>query len=75
MRQKVVAPVDGEVVDLRVTAAGAMIAPREPLIDIVPNNPELIIEARVRPEDILYVETGAKPTSGSPPSSPAARQW
>ena len=58
MRQKVVAPVAGEVVDLRVTAPGAVIAAREPLLDIVPHNPELIIEARVRPEDILYVKTG-----------------
>jgi len=58
LRQKVVAPVSGEVVDLRVTTPGAVIAPREPLLDIVPHNPELIIEARVRPEDILYVRTG-----------------
>jgi epimerase transport system membrane fusion protein len=58
LRQRVVAPVSGEVVDLKVTAAGAIIAPREPLMDIVPVNPELIIEARVRPEDILYVRAG-----------------
>ena len=60
LRQKVVAPVDGEVVDLKVTAAGAIIAPREALMDIVPINPELIVEARVRPEDILYVRAGGE---------------
>ena len=60
LRQKVVAPVEGEVVDLKVTAAGAIIAPREPLMDIVPINPELIVEARVRPEDILYVRAGGE---------------
>lgn len=58
LRQKVVAPVAGEVVDLKVTSAGAVIAPREPLLDIVPVNPELVVEARVRPEDILYVRAG-----------------
>ena len=60
VRQRVVAPVSGEVVDLRVTSAGTVIAPREPLLDIVPHNPELIIEARVRPEDILYVRAGGE---------------
>jgi epimerase transport system membrane fusion protein len=57
-RQKVIAPVSGEVVDLRVTTVGAVVGPREPLLDIVPVNPELIIEARVRPEDITYVKVG-----------------
>ncbi|HEX4985782.1 MAG TPA: HlyD family type I secretion periplasmic adaptor subunit [Burkholderiales bacterium] len=57
-RQKVVAPVAGEVVDLRVTTIGAVVGPREPLLDIVPANPELIVEARVRPEDITYVKVG-----------------
>jgi epimerase transport system membrane fusion protein len=57
-RQKVIAPVSGEVVDLRITTVGAVVGPREPLLDIVPANPELIIEARVRPEDITYVKIG-----------------
>jgi HlyD family type I secretion membrane fusion protein len=57
-RQNVIAPVSGEVVDLRVTSAGAVVGPREPLLDIVPANPELIVEARVRPEDITYVKIG-----------------
>lgn len=57
-RQKVTAPVAGEVVDLRITTVGAVIGPREPLLDIVPENPELVIEARVRPEDITYVKVG-----------------
>lgn len=57
-RQKVIAPVSGEVVDLRVTTVGAVVGPREPLLDIVPVNPELIVEARVRPEDITYVKIG-----------------
>jgi epimerase transport system membrane fusion protein len=57
-RQKVIAPVSGEIVDLRVTTIGAVVGPREPLLDIVPANPELIVEARVRPEDITYVKIG-----------------
>ena len=57
-RQNVIAPVSGEVVDLRVNTVGAAVGPREPLLDIVPVNPELIVEARVRPEDITYVTVG-----------------
>ena len=49
------APISGEVVDLRITSVGAVIAPREPILDIVPENPVLLVEARVRPEDISYV--------------------
>jgi HlyD family type I secretion membrane fusion protein len=47
-------------VDLRVTSVGAVIAPRDPLLDIVPENPVLLVEARVRPEDISFVHPDAK---------------
>ncbi len=57
-RQKVIAPVSGDVVDLRVNTVGAVVGPREPLLDIVPADPELIVESRVRPEDITYVKVG-----------------
>lgn len=58
-RQRIVAPIDGEVVDLRFTSAGAVVGPRDPILDIVPENPDLIIEGRVRPEDISFVRQGA----------------
>ena len=55
-RQRITAPASGEVVDLRVNSVGAVIAPREPILDIVPENPDLLVEARVRPEDVSYVK-------------------
>jgi len=58
-RQRITAPIAGEVVDLKVNTVGAVIAPRDPILDIVPDNPMLIVEARVRPEDISYVRAGA----------------
>ena len=58
-RQRITAPSSGEVVDLRVTSVGAIIAPREPILDIVPEDPDLLVEARVRPEDVNYVRTGS----------------
>lgn len=59
-RQRITAPIAGEVVDLRVTSVGGVIGPREPILDIVPENPDLIVEARVRTEDISYVQAGAE---------------
>jgi HlyD family type I secretion membrane fusion protein len=58
-RQRITAPIAGEVVGLRVSTVGAVIGPREPILDIVPENADLIIEARVRPEDISFVRSQA----------------
>jgi HlyD family type I secretion membrane fusion protein len=58
-RQLVRAPVDGEVMSLRVTAAGEAIGPRQPILDVVPTREKLVIEARIRPEDIDYVRKDA----------------
>ncbi|HJS36537.1 MAG TPA: HlyD family type I secretion periplasmic adaptor subunit [Burkholderiales bacterium] len=58
-RQRVVAPIGGEVVALKFTSVGTVIGPRDPILDIVPENIELVIEGRVRPEDINYVSVGA----------------
>ena len=46
-------------VDLKVTTVGAVIGPRDPILEILPENPDLIIEARIRTEDINYVRNGA----------------
>lgn len=51
-RQHIVAPVAGEVVDLRVHTVGAAIGAREPVLEIVPANSALVIEARIAPGDI-----------------------
>jgi HlyD family type I secretion membrane fusion protein len=57
-RQTVRAPVDGEVMSLHVTGAGAVIAPREALLDIVPQREKLVVEARIEPQDIDNVHVG-----------------
>lgn len=59
VRQNVTAPISGEVVDLKITTVGAVIGPRDPILEILPENPDLIIEARIRTEDINYVRNGA----------------
>jgi HlyD family type I secretion membrane fusion protein len=57
-RQVIVAPSDGEVMDLKFTSAGSVIAPRETIADIVPALPKLVVEAQLRPEDIEQVRQG-----------------
>lgn len=57
-RQVVAAPVDGEVMNLRYASPGTVVTPREPIADIVPSNPRLVVEAQIRPEDISRVRQG-----------------
>jgi membrane fusion protein, type I secretion system len=59
-RQRVAAPITGEVVGLRVFSPGGVVGPREVLMEIVPEDKTLIVEARIRPEDINYVRAGSK---------------
>jgi HlyD family type I secretion membrane fusion protein len=54
-RQYVRSPVDGEVMAMRVSAVGEVIGPREAILDVVPAREKLVVEARIRPEDIDYV--------------------
>ena len=54
-RQIVRSPVDGEVMALRIAGAGAVVAPREPLLDVVPAEERLVVEAHIRPQDINSV--------------------
>ena len=58
-RQVVTSPIAGEVVGLRVFSSGAVVGPREVLLEVVPDEKTLIIEARIRPEDINHVRPGA----------------
>ncbi len=57
-RQVVTAPADGEVIDLKFTSPGSVIRPGEPIADIVPSGAALMVEARVRTEDINNVRLG-----------------
>jgi HlyD family type I secretion membrane fusion protein len=54
-RQYVRAPVDGRVMALEVSSVGEVIAPRDRILDIVPSQEKLVVEARIRPQDINHV--------------------
>ena len=51
-RTRVLAPVSGTVVSLRVFTRGGVVGPGEALMDIVPAGDRLVVEARVEPMDI-----------------------
>jgi HlyD family type I secretion membrane fusion protein len=57
-RQVIVAPVAGEVMNLRYTSVGSVVAPRETIADLVPENPRLVVEAQIRPEEVSRVRQG-----------------
>ncbi|HET8728837.1 MAG TPA: HlyD family type I secretion periplasmic adaptor subunit [Alphaproteobacteria bacterium] len=58
-RVEVRAPQDGLVTGLKFFAAGAVVQPGEPILDIVPLNDNLVIEAMVNPRDIDTIFVGA----------------
>ncbi len=58
-RQAIRSPVDGVVMGLRITAAGEVLAAGAPILDVVPSNEMLVVEARIRTQDINHVYTDA----------------
>jgi HlyD family type I secretion membrane fusion protein len=57
-RTNILAPLAGTIVGLQVHTRGGVIAPGEPLMDLVPSGAPMIIEARVDPNDIDVVHAG-----------------
>lgn len=52
------APISGAVVGLSVFTIGGVIAPGERLLDIVPEDSKLVVDARIQPRDIDQVHAG-----------------
>jgi epimerase transport system membrane fusion protein len=57
-RQVITAPASGEIIDLKYSAPGAVIPPRDTIADIVPDHTQLVTEARIRTEDISRIQRG-----------------
>lgn len=57
-RTQISAPVSGRVVQLRFRTPGGVIQPGEPILDVVPSDEDLVIDARVSPTDIDVVREG-----------------
>ena len=59
-KKLVVAPEAGIVTDIKSFTPGSSIGAGQPILDIVPQTDKLVIELKVRPDDIEHVHTGQK---------------
>ena len=59
-RSVIRSPVAGTVNRVFTTTVGGVIRPSDPIVEIVPNNSELLFEAKINPADIGYVRPGQK---------------
>ena len=57
-RTELRAPMRGVVKNIRMTTLGGTLKPTEELMQIVPIEKELLVEARIRPADIAFIHTG-----------------
>ena len=56
------APMAGVVKNVRITTLGASLKPSEEIMEIVPADDDLIVEARIRPQDVGYLRPGLPAT-------------
>ena len=61
-RTMVRSPVAGIVNELYMNTIGGVVQPGEPIVDIVPNNETLLVEAKIRPSDIAFLSPGQEAT-------------
>ncbi len=59
-RNDIKSPVHGTVKDIRITTIGGVAKPGEPIMEIVPLEDKLLIEARIKPSDIAFIHPGEK---------------
>lgn len=59
-RTLVRAPVNGVVNRVLVTTTGGIVKPGEPIVEIVPSDDLLVVEAKINPKDIGFVKLGQK---------------
>ena len=61
-RTEVRSPVRGTVKELKVTTVGGVIRPGQDIVEIVPLEDRLLIEAQIRPADIAFIRPGQPAT-------------
>lgn len=55
-------PVDGVVQRLSITTLGGVVQPGQEVVDIVPSGDQLLVEARIAPQDIAFLRPGQPAT-------------
>ncbi len=59
-RTTVVSPVHGVIKQLKVNTIGGVVQPGNDMVEIVPLEDNLLIEAKVRPQDVAFLHPGQK---------------
>lgn len=59
-RTEIKSPVNGYVKDITVSTVGGVVQPGMVLVEIVPKDDQLLVEAEVRPSDIAFLHPGQK---------------
>lgn len=59
-RSTIRSPVDGKVKVLYHTTTGGIIKPGETILDLVPNDDRLLVEAKLAVEEVVYISLGQK---------------
>lgn len=60
MRTDVRSPVDGTVKQLLINTVGGVVRPGMDIVEIVPDEDKLLVEAKIRPSDIAFLYPGLK---------------
>jgi adhesin transport system membrane fusion protein len=57
-RTEMRSPVDGTIKQIKVKTVGGVIRPGDPIMEVVPTNDQLLVEAKIRPADIAFIHPG-----------------
>ena len=60
LRTEIRAPRDGTIQNLKVTTVGGVIRASEPLMELIPDGDDMVINAQVSPTDIDVIQSGLK---------------
>ncbi|MDG9929664.1 MULTISPECIES: HlyD family type I secretion periplasmic adaptor subunit [unclassified Pseudomonas] len=59
-RTTISSPVHGVIKQLKVNTIGGVVQPGDPMVEVVPLEDNLLIEARIRPQDVAFLHPGQK---------------
>lgn len=59
-RTEIRSPVEGIVKDIKISTVGGVVKPGDQVMEIVPTDDQLLVEARIRPSDIAFIHPDQK---------------
>lgn len=59
-RTQILSPVKGQVNDILITTRGGVIQPGEPIMKVLPLEDRLLVETKIKPQDVAFLAPGMK---------------